>query len=165
MARAKALIAHDPLRRWTAADANDTYNIPRWGCGYFGVNDQGNLIVAPRPAGEVAQPPLPNVVTLGGAPGAIDMKELIDELVARATPAAPGERAAQAQAVARHPRAAVVARRRSLGAVRRRFLEVRADRGRDGRRGRQAQGVGRGRRTQADPLSPRLADLRDQERQ
>ena len=45
MARAKALLAHDPLRRWTAADANDTYNIPRWGCGYFGVNDQGNLIV------------------------------------------------------------------------------------------------------------------------
>ena len=45
MARAKALLAHDPLRRWTAADANDTYNIPRWGCGYFGVNEQGNLIV------------------------------------------------------------------------------------------------------------------------
>src|SRR3954463_13375019 len=67
MARAKALIAHDPLRRWTAADANDTYNIPRWGCGYFDVNDQGNLIVQPRGEGN----------------GAIDMKELIDELVAR----------------------------------------------------------------------------------
>src|ERR1041385_920585 len=67
MARAKALLAHDPLRRWTAADANDTYNIPRWGCGYFGVNDQGNLIVTPRGEGQ----------------GAIDMKELIDELVAR----------------------------------------------------------------------------------
>ena len=67
MARAKALLAHDPLRRWTAADANDTYNIPRWGCGYFGVNDQGNLIVQPRGEGN----------------GAIDMKELIDELVAR----------------------------------------------------------------------------------
>ncbi|MBA3817823.1 MAG: biosynthetic arginine decarboxylase [Deltaproteobacteria bacterium] len=67
MARAKALLSHDPLRRWTAADANDTYNIPRWGCGYFGVNDQGNLIVTPRGAGL----------------GEIDMKELIDELVAR----------------------------------------------------------------------------------
>jgi arginine decarboxylase len=67
MARAKALLAHDPLRRWTAADANDTYNIPRWGCGYFGVNEQGNLIVTPR----------------GEGGGAIDMKELIDELVAR----------------------------------------------------------------------------------
>src|SRR6266513_659345 len=67
MARAKALLAHDPLRRWTAADANDTYNIPRWGCGYFGVNDRGSLIVTPRGEGQ----------------GEIDMKELIDELVAR----------------------------------------------------------------------------------
>src|SRR5688572_1982560 len=67
MARAKALLAHDPLRRWTAADALDTYNIPRWGCGYFGVNEQGSLIVTPR----------------GDGQGAIDMKELIDELVAR----------------------------------------------------------------------------------
>src|SRR3954466_9651615 len=74
MARAKALIAHDPLRRWTAADANDTYNIPRWGCGYFGINDHGNLIVTPR--GE----------STGATElqrGEIDMKELIDELVAR----------------------------------------------------------------------------------
>src|SRR3954470_9841441 len=77
MARAKALIAHDPLRRWTAADANDTYNIPRWGCGYFGVNDQGNLIVTPR----VDQSGTPSAG--GPAGGAIDMKELIDELVAR----------------------------------------------------------------------------------
>jgi arginine decarboxylase len=82
MARAKALIAHDPLRRWTAADANDTYNIPRWGCGYFGVNDQGNLIVTPRPNGDASTTPVPGVVHLD-APGAIDMKELIDELVAR----------------------------------------------------------------------------------
>src|SRR6185503_6047634 len=82
MARAKALIAHDPLRRWTAADANDTYNIPRWGCGYFGVNDQGNLIVTPRPNGDPSTPPVPGVVQID-APGAIDMKELIDELSAR----------------------------------------------------------------------------------
>jgi arginine decarboxylase len=67
MARAKALLSHDPLRRWTAADALDTYNIPRWGCGYFGINEQGNLIVQPRGEGQ----------------GAIDMKELVDELVAR----------------------------------------------------------------------------------
>src|SRR5947208_3491426 len=80
MARAKALIAHDPLRRWTAADANDTYNIPRWGCGYFGVNDQGNLIVTPRP---VQVPTEGLTVVPPNAGGAIDMKELIDELVAR----------------------------------------------------------------------------------
>src|SRR5512137_2649758 len=82
MARAKALIAHDPLRRWTATDANDTYNIPRWGCGYFGVNEQGNLIVTPQPTIEVPPPTPPGVIQLG-TPGAIDMKELIDELVAR----------------------------------------------------------------------------------
>src|SRR3954471_9913983 len=73
MARAKLLLAHDPLRRWSSADANDTYNIPRWGCGYFGVNEQGNLIVTPR-----SQVPGSDAI-----PGAIDMKELIDELVAR----------------------------------------------------------------------------------
>src|SRR5205814_4724681 len=73
MARAKALIAHDPLRRWTAADANDTYNIPRWGCGYFAVNDQGNLVVQPRAAQSIDAPPT----------AMIDMKELINDLVAR----------------------------------------------------------------------------------
>ena len=67
MARAKALLANDPLRRWTAADALDTYNSARWGCGYFGVNDSGSLVVTPQGEGN----------------GAIDMKELIDELVAR----------------------------------------------------------------------------------
>ena len=68
MARAKLLLAHDPLRRWSSNDANDTYNIPRWGCGYFGVNEQGNLIVTPRS----------QVPGSEGNPGAIDMKELID---------------------------------------------------------------------------------------
>ncbi|MEZ4364298.1 MAG: biosynthetic arginine decarboxylase [Kofleriaceae bacterium] len=68
MARAKALLANDPLRRWTAADANDTYNIPRWGCGYFSVNEQGNLAVTPRAE---------------GLSGSIDMKELVAELTAR----------------------------------------------------------------------------------
>src|SRR4029434_10632327 len=82
MARAKALIAHDPLRRWTAADANDTYNIPRWGCGYFGVNEQGNLIVTPRPNGDAGSTPPIHVVQLG-APAASDIRELSDELVAR----------------------------------------------------------------------------------
>src|SRR5258708_26325816 len=67
MARAKALLAHDPLHRWTAADANETYNISRWSCSYFAVNETGNLICQPRGEGQ----------------GAVDMKELIDELVAR----------------------------------------------------------------------------------
>src|SRR5262245_4988807 len=67
MARVKAVLANDPLRRWTTADALETYNIPRWGCGYFGVNERGNLVVTPRGEGQ----------------GSIDMKELIDELSAR----------------------------------------------------------------------------------
>src|SRR3954470_4770346 len=86
MARAKALIAHDPLRRWTAADANDMYNIPRWGCGYYGVNEQGNLIVTPQ---TIVDPSAPvattSVVSLGTNPGEIDMKGLIDDLVGRGT--------------------------------------------------------------------------------
>ena len=45
MARAKALIANDPLRRWTVPDALDLYNIPRWGCGYFGIAPNGHLVV------------------------------------------------------------------------------------------------------------------------
>ena len=49
---------------WTTADALDNYNIPRWGCGYFNINEQGNLIVQPNGEGK----------------GTMDMKELIDEL-------------------------------------------------------------------------------------
>ena len=50
MARAKAMLAQDPLRRWTVADALETYGIQRWGCGYFAINERGNLIVTPRSA-------------------------------------------------------------------------------------------------------------------
>ena len=67
MARAKAMLANDPLRRWTRADALETYGIQRWGCGYFDISDQGNLIVTPRGAGN----------------GTMDMRELIDELTGR----------------------------------------------------------------------------------
>ncbi len=67
MARAKALLANDPLRRWNATDALDLYNIPRWGCGYFGINERGSLVVTPR----------------GDQGGQIDMKELVDELTGR----------------------------------------------------------------------------------
>src|SRR5262245_52049173 len=83
MARAKAVIAHDPLRRWTAADAEDIYNIPRWGCGYFGVNERGNLIVTPQSEGDLVNALAPLSIVRLGSRGEIDMKELIDELVAR----------------------------------------------------------------------------------
>ena len=42
------MLAQDPLRRWTRAEALETYGIQRWGCGYFDVSEQGNLIVTPR---------------------------------------------------------------------------------------------------------------------
>jgi arginine decarboxylase len=51
MERAKAMLAQDPLRRWTVADALEMYGIQRWGCGYFTISEQGNLIVTPRTAG------------------------------------------------------------------------------------------------------------------
>ena len=54
MARAKAMLANDPLRRWTVADALENYGIQRWGCGYFAINDQGNLIVTPRAGTSIA---------------------------------------------------------------------------------------------------------------
>src|SRR5262245_24190717 len=67
MARAKAMLAQDPLRRWTIADAEETYGFKRWGCGYFNIDEQGSLIVTPRGPGN----------------GTIDMKELIGELTGR----------------------------------------------------------------------------------
>ena len=54
-------------RSWSTADAEDTYSIPRWGGGYFAVNDLGNIAVRPRGL---------------GAPE-IDMKGLVDELTRR----------------------------------------------------------------------------------
>jgi arginine decarboxylase len=71
MARAKVLSSSDPLRRWTIADALDTYNVARWGCGYFGINEKGNVVVTPRPESGSAPP------------ASIDMKALIDELTGR----------------------------------------------------------------------------------
>ncbi len=110
MARAKAMIAQDPLRRWTTGDALENYGIQRWGCGYFSINEQGNLIVTPRsgtatasngsggngssslsssgiqPAPIAPTPGAPGAPTLVPAPspsGVIDMRELIDELTQR----------------------------------------------------------------------------------
>ncbi len=36
-----------PKAEWTIDDAVETYNIDRWGLGYFGVNKQGNVTVSP----------------------------------------------------------------------------------------------------------------------
>lgn len=60
-------IMTDPLRRWSIADAIETYHINRWGNGFVGVAESGHLLVTPR----------------GEEGGAIDMKALVDELTQR----------------------------------------------------------------------------------
>ena len=37
----------DSIQEWTTQDANDIYQISRWGEGYFSVNDKGDLCVNP----------------------------------------------------------------------------------------------------------------------
>jgi arginine decarboxylase len=57
----------DPLRRWTIADAAETYGISRWGGGYFSINQAGNLVVTPSEA-----------------PGdQVDIKALVDQIQRR----------------------------------------------------------------------------------
>ncbi len=60
-------IKQDPLRRWSIADALDTYHINRWGSGYVDIGANGNLLITPR----------------GPDGGTIDLKGLIDELSQR----------------------------------------------------------------------------------
>jgi arginine decarboxylase len=36
-----------PAPEWTIDDAVETYNIDRWGLGYFGINEKGNVTVSP----------------------------------------------------------------------------------------------------------------------
>ncbi|MBP7215475.1 MAG: biosynthetic arginine decarboxylase, partial [Candidatus Kapabacteria bacterium] len=52
------------MRKWSIDDANELYNITGWGNGYFGINEKGNIYVAPRQNGR-----------------RIDLKEIIDELM------------------------------------------------------------------------------------
>jgi arginine decarboxylase len=55
------------MRRWSIADSMDTYLIRNWGQGFFSASERGNLLVHPS----------------GPELGAIDLKELVDELVRR----------------------------------------------------------------------------------
>jgi arginine decarboxylase len=57
----------DAVERWTPTDASELYDVPRWGKGYFSVNERGHLQV--HPTKDPAQ--------------AIDMKELIERLQMR----------------------------------------------------------------------------------
>ena len=38
----------DAIESWTTSDANDIYQISRWGENYFSVNDRGDLCVNPH---------------------------------------------------------------------------------------------------------------------
>jgi arginine decarboxylase len=57
----------DAVDRWTTTDASELYEVPRWGKGYFSINDRGHLQV--HPSKDPAQ--------------AIDMVELIERLQMR----------------------------------------------------------------------------------
>lgn len=37
----------DSINEWTVADADEIYQISRWGEGYFSVNEKGDLCVNP----------------------------------------------------------------------------------------------------------------------
>ncbi|MFM8771769.1 MAG: biosynthetic arginine decarboxylase [Candidatus Kapaibacterium sp.] len=55
------------MRKWRVEDSLETYNVPGWGIGYFGINSKGHVVAAPRK----------------NKGPQIDLKELIDELVLR----------------------------------------------------------------------------------
>ncbi len=54
-------------RKWTVADSSETYGIKSWSQGYFSINDLGHVISHPQ----------------GAEAGAIDLKELVDEVQRR----------------------------------------------------------------------------------
>ncbi|MBI5547926.1 MAG: biosynthetic arginine decarboxylase [Deltaproteobacteria bacterium] len=54
-------------RVWTMADALETYAIPNWSSGFFGINEKGHVMVHPE----------------GSGGPAADLKELVDEVIRR----------------------------------------------------------------------------------
>jgi arginine decarboxylase len=52
------------MRKWRVEDSAELYNINGWGVDYFAINDKGNVVVTPRKEG-----------------AAVDLKELLDELI------------------------------------------------------------------------------------
>jgi arginine decarboxylase len=57
----------DAVDRWTVTDASEMYEVPRWGQGYYSVNEKGHIHVHPTKDPSVG----------------IDMKELIERLQMR----------------------------------------------------------------------------------
>jgi arginine decarboxylase len=60
-------VAWEPVERWTVSDANELYDVGRWGQGYFSVGANGNVHV--HPSKEPSR--------------AIDLKQLVDTLILR----------------------------------------------------------------------------------
>ncbi|MDR0973519.1 MAG: biosynthetic arginine decarboxylase [Prevotellaceae bacterium] len=54
------------MRKWRIEDSEELYNSTGWGSPYFGINEQGHVVVTPRQGGAT-----------------IDLKELVDELQLR----------------------------------------------------------------------------------
>ena len=63
----EGVLVREPSDRWTVADASETYDVARWGKGYFSVNPQGHILVHPTKEPERS----------------IDLKELVDTLLLR----------------------------------------------------------------------------------
>ncbi|MCW5980650.1 MAG: biosynthetic arginine decarboxylase [Bryobacteraceae bacterium] len=63
----ESIASREPAERWTTADAAETYDVVRWGQGYFAVGDNGHLWVHPTKE--------PN--------RGLDLKKLIDTLLLR----------------------------------------------------------------------------------
>ena len=61
------MIERDEVRRWSISDANELYEVHRWGKGYFSINGNGHLQVHPDRHPERA----------------VDLKQLIDRLQQR----------------------------------------------------------------------------------
>ena len=57
----------DAVQRWTPSDASELYEVPRWGKGYFSVNEHGHMLVHPTKDPKYS----------------IDLKRLIDQLQLR----------------------------------------------------------------------------------
>ena len=62
-------------RRWNVTDSADIYAVPSWGGAYFTINEAGN--VSCTPAGNA---PVTREGVTSPTPGAIDVKELVDEV-------------------------------------------------------------------------------------
>jgi arginine decarboxylase len=52
---------------WTTENSYELYNLKGWGLKYFGINEQGNLVVHPRRSSDVS----------------IDIKKVVDDILAR----------------------------------------------------------------------------------